>query len=218
MMFRNREQAGERLAGKLGEYRTADAVIISVPYGGAVVGAIVARRLGLPFDVVVVRRLPAPDFPEVALGAIAADGTQYLERTVITDLEVLLEYLEAVKEEEREDARRRERIFRRDLPPLVLSGRVVIVVDDGSAERPTILAALQKIKREQPSKVVLAIPVVPANWLEYFRNKVDELVYIDAPRVFWSAEQFYAFFPEVSDEDVVELLREALRSRRHRAA
>ncbi|MGH9642450.1 MAG: phosphoribosyltransferase, partial [Terriglobales bacterium] len=160
MLYRDRRDAGRELARKLAQYRDRDDVLVlALPRGGVPVGYEVARALGAPLDVFVVRKLGTPGQPELAMGAIASGGVRVLNREVVDGLAISAEAIEEVAQIENEELKRRERDYRGTRPPLVIRGKIVIVVDDGLATGSTMRAAAQALRQEGAAKTIIAVPV-----------------------------------------------------------
>lgn len=207
MIFKNRQEAGKQLAGGLSLYKDGkDTVVLGIPRGGVVVAAAVAKELGAPLDIVVARKIGAPGHAELAIGAVDSTGQVFLNEELVARLGVGADYLEKVKKEEKREARRREEVFRAGRPPLSLTNKVVIVVDDGIATGATATAALRSVKAQNPRRLILAVPVAPPETVAALRGEVDELVVLAVPSDFAAVGHFYEAFPQVSDEEVVALL------------
>ncbi|MCL6451522.1 MAG: phosphoribosyltransferase [Acetobacteraceae bacterium] len=208
-MFGDRRDAGRRLAAALQAYCGPDTLVLGVPRGGVVVAAEVARALNAPLDVVVPRKIGAPCNPELAVGALGPDGVATFDPNLLRYFGLTPEDLEDEVERERAEQGRRLRLYRGDRPPLQVAGRVVVVVDDGIATGFTIRAALQALRRAQPARLVLAVPVAPADTLRRLRPEADDLVCLYTPEPFYAVGQFYLHFDQTGDDEVVELLRHA---------
>jgi putative phosphoribosyl transferase len=211
MTFRDRSDAGRRLAERLRHLVNADPVVVALPRGGVPVGYEIARELGAPLDVKIVRKLGAPGQEELGIGAVV-DGDHpqaVLNEDILDALAVSRDYLEGEAARQLSEIRRRQERYRhgRDAVPLV--GRTVIVVDDGIATGGSMRAALRGIRRSHPARLVLAVPVAPPDTLDALRDEVDELVYIDAPEPFGAVGRFYDDFTQTSDEEVEQLLEAA---------
>ncbi len=210
-MFANRKEAGLALAAALETYRDGDVVVLALPRGGVPVGYEIARALEAPLNVIVVRKLGAPDEPELGVGAVV-DGDlpqTVLNEEVIEALAVTPEYLANEIQAQLAEIRRRQEIYRKGGPAPQLAGRTVIVVDDGIATGGTVRAALRGVRRASPAKLVLATPVAPLEALESLRTEVDDLVCLETPSDFDALGQFYHDFRQVSDEEVIHLLERA---------
>lgn len=207
LVFRDRADAGRRLAEELRHYAgREDVVVLALPRGGVPVGRRIADALHAPLDVVLVRKLGAPFQPELALGAVATGGVRILNEEVLGQVPVPDEELEKVTAREREELERRERVYRGDREPVPVEGRTVILVDDGVATGSTLRAAIQSLRRRRPARIVAAVPVAPADSAASLREEVDELVCVLTPVSFFGISQWYERFPQLSDEAVRELL------------
>jgi len=207
--FRDRAEAGRLLAERLGGLGGGDVVVLGLPRGGVPVAREVARALGAPLDVFLVRKLGLPGQPELAMGAIASGGTRVLNEELVDELRLPPEVVDAVAERERAELERRERAYRGDRPPLPLAGRTVLLVDDGLATGSSMRAAIAAVRARRPRRVVVAVPVAPRHTLDELRPLVDELVCLAAPEPFHAVGLWYADFAEVSDEEVRRALRTA---------
>ncbi len=184
-----------------------------------------AQELGGDLDVVLARKLRAPGQPELAIGAIAENGQVHLNERAVEALGVSDEYLDEEKRHQLSEIARRKRLFRSARSEATVSGRTVIVTDDGIATGSTMMAALQTIRPQRPRELIVAVPVAPFDRLPAFRKRCDKLVCLLSPAEFWAVGQFYEDFRTVEDEDVVELLKgfapraesDAVRSQRDRS-
>jgi predicted phosphoribosyltransferase len=199
-MFENRTDAGRRLLDALAERNIEADVVLAIPRGGLPVGRVVADGLGVPLDVVVARKLGAPGNPELALGAVASDGTRWLNESLIDDLGVGDGYVEERTERERRAAREKLRRYRGERAPLDLREQTVLVVDDGVATGATTTACIRQVRSGGAARVVLAVPVAPPGAVERLRGEADEVVCIEVPPSFGAVGQFYRSFDQVSDE------------------
>ena len=206
-MFRNRQHAGELLAGQLGRYRgQPETVLLALPRGGVPVAAVLARELMLPLEVLPVHKLGAPRQPELAIGAVAGDDLVVLDDHAIASMGISAAEIDAAIARERAELARRERAYRGERAPIALSGKTVILVDDGLATGYTMLAAARLVRRQVPARVVVAVPVTPRDTLEMLRAEVDEVVCVEVPRKMLAIGMFYGDFSQVSDEQVREAL------------
>lgn len=209
--FGDRAEAGRELGRRLErEYGgRSDLLVLGLPRGGVPVAFEVARVLGAPLDVLVVRKLGVPFQPELAFGAIAAGGTRYMDREVVRRTGLSEEQIEDVTAREREELRRREREFRGENGELPLEGRTVIVVDDGVATGATLRAALRVLSQSDAGRVVVAVPVAPSESLESLNAEADDVVCLRTPEPFYAISPHYRRFPQTADEEVRRLLDEA---------
>ena len=211
--FRDRTEAGELLAERLREYeRKPDAIILALPRGGVPIGYEIATRLGLPLDVFVVRKLGVPGQRELAMGAIASGGVRVLNEDVLRAMPSAAATVAEVTAEESREVERRERDYREGRPAPELSERVVILVDDGLATGATMLAAIAALRKQDPAKIVVAVPVCPPETLQEIQRAADETVILFAPDWFRGVGQFYEDFAQVRDEAVRLLLARAAES------
>lgn len=208
--YRNRTEAGGLLAGALAGYQgNDDVVVLGLTRGGVPVAAEVARALHAALDVIVVRKLGVPYQPELAMGAIAGDGTQVLDLGLIRTLGLTDKAVEAAALGQRIELERRERLYRGARPALDLRGRTAILVDDGLATGSTMLAAIAFAKKRQAKRVVVAVPVAPPQAVEKLRRQVDECICLATPEPFFAVGEWYSDFLPTSDEEVTRLLEES---------
>lgn len=209
MPFRDRKDAGKRLAEALAVYRGDDVVVLALPRGGVPVAAEVAAALDAPLDLVLVRKIGAPFHEELAMGAVAdAAGHPCTVRNedVIAMLGVDGETFDAVRAGQLAEIERRRTAYLGDRPRASLAGRVAIVVDDGVATGATTRAALHAVRRQRPAKLVLAVPVAPTDTLPGLRGDADEVVCLEAYPAFGAIGFYYADFRQLSDDDVTGIL------------
>jgi erythromycin esterase-like protein/predicted phosphoribosyltransferase len=205
--LRDRREAGRRLAGKLARYAgRPDVLVLALPRGGVPVGYEVAKAVGAPLDVFLVRKLGVPGYEEVAMGAVATGGVRVLNDDIVAGLRIPDYLIDAVAERELEELARRERLYRGGRPPPDVRGRTVILVDDGLATGATMLAAIQALKKLQPARIVVAVPVAAQDTCEALRAEVDEVVCAITPEPFRAVGRWYEDFSQTTDEEVRELL------------
>jgi putative phosphoribosyl transferase len=213
--FRDRSEAGEFLAEHLTTYANKpNVIVLALPRGGVPVGAQVARKLNVPLDVFVVRKLGLPGHPELAMGAIATGGVRVLNGDVVDSLRVSDEVIEAVTANEQRELARRERSYRDDLPPPEVEGKIVIIVDDGIATGSTMVAAVAALRQLGAGRIVVAAPTIARSTYDYLRKNADDVVTVIVPEEFYGVGQWYEDFSQTTDEEVHQLLGET----NHRAA
>lgn len=206
-MFRNREDAARQLATKLKGRSLHEPLVLAIPRGGVVTGAVLARELGAELDVVLSRKLRAPGQPELAIGAIAEDGQIYLKHHAEGFSDALEEYLAEERRHQLAEIARRQKLFRAVRPLARITGRSVIVTDDGIATGSTMIAALQFVKTQKPHELIVAVPIASPDRLAEVRRWCDDVICLHAPDMFWAVGEFYEDFQQVEDEEVVEILR-----------
>ncbi len=207
-LFRNRRDAGQRLARRLVPIADRQGlVVLALPRGGVPVAAEIATVLGVPFDVFVVRKLGAPGHEELAMGAVASGGVRVLNPDVIQPLGITLSEIDRVAERELQEVDRREREYRggRALPSL--RGATVVLVDDGIATGSTMLAAVEAVRMLRPASVLVAAPVVTRDAIRMLNRAADATIYLAAPEPFYGVAAWYSDFEQVTDDEVRELLK-----------
>jgi predicted phosphoribosyltransferase len=210
MIFRDRLEAGKRLASHLMRYAGRDdVVVVALPRGGVPVGFEVAKALGAPLDVFIVRKLGLPGNREFAMGAVASGGIRFINPDTISRLGVPVAAVERVVEREERELRRREREYRPDVPPVELKGKTVIVVDDGVATGASMLVALEAIRRRGAGRIVAAFPIGSREAVEGLSAIADEVACVETPRPFLAVGRFYQDFGQVEDAEVVAFMRVA---------
>jgi len=209
MVFADRDDAGRRLAARLGYLRGEPVVVLGLPRGGVPVAFQVAQALGAPLDVIVVRKLGVPFQPELGMGAVGEDGVRVINPKIVRTAQVSDIEVAAVQAREQAAVQARAARYRAVRPREPLHGRVAVVVDDGIATGSTARAACQIARAQGAARVVLAVPVAPPGWQARIGAEADELVCVDTPRGFFAIGEFYARFPQVSDEEVIACLERA---------
>jgi putative phosphoribosyl transferase len=206
--FRDRVEAGQllgrTLSKRLGE--RSNLIVLALPRGGVPVGYEVARALGAPLDVFIVRKLGVPGHEELAMGAIASGGVRVLNDDVLRYVPVSKKAIEAVAAREELELARRERSYRGSKPPLDVRGKTVVVVDDGLATGSTMRAAVRALRQMNAGKIIVAVPVAARETCEEFRAEVDDIVCLRTPEPFQAVGLWYEDFSQTSDEEVHELL------------
>ncbi len=208
MIFRDRVDAGQKLAEKLTEYaRRDDVLILALPRGGVPVAFEVAERLNAPMDVFLVRKLGVPGHEELAMGAIASGGVRVLNERTINYLNIPEEVIDRVAAKEQRELERREKTYRDDLPAPDVKGKTVILIDDGLATGSTMRAAVIALKQMNPTKIVVAVPVASDETCREFQQEVDAVVCAITPEPFYGVGLWYDDFSQTTDEEVRELLQ-----------
>jgi predicted phosphoribosyltransferase len=210
--YRDRTDAGRRLAAELREYaERPDVIVLALPRGGVPVGYEVARALRAPLDVLVVRKLGLPAHPELAIGAIASGGIRVLDQGAIRRFGVTDQELAVVAATEQRELERRERQYRENRTAPDITGKTVILIDDGLATGATMAAAAAALRAQQPAKLIVAVPVSAPEACEAFRDIADDLVCAATPEPFTAVGQWYDDFSQTSDAEVHDLLARAAR-------
>jgi putative phosphoribosyl transferase len=207
--FADRTAAGRELAKRMGALHLADPVVLALPRGGVPVAAEVATALHAPLDLLLVRKIGAPDQPELAVAAIAEgpDARPVLDLATMELTGTTRAYVEREAQAELHEIARRRHLYLRERAPLPVAGRSVVVVDDGIATGTTVRAGLDALRRRGPARVVLAVPVAPPEALAALLSEVDDLICLAAPPHFRAVGLHYVDFHQVSDEEVVDILR-----------
>ena len=212
--FRDRHDAGRQLAERLTGYAgRSDVLVLALPRGGVPVASEVAATLDVPLDVFLVRKLGVPGQEELAMGAIASGEVQVLNEHVVEMVGVSEEEIDRVAAREQEELERREREYRNGRRPPEIRGRTVILIDDGLATGSTMRAAVQAVRRQGASQVVVAVPVAAASTCDEFRDEVDDVVCAVTPEPFYAVGLWYEDFSQTTDEEVRRLLEQSARGR-----
>ena len=207
--FRDRVEAGELLAQELSLYRHRDdVVVLALPRGGVPVAREVARALGVRFDVFVVRKLGVPGQEELAMGAIASGGIRLVNEEVVNALDIPSTVIDSVTMREQRELDRRERLYRGERPPIALTGKIVIIVDDGLATGSTMRAAVVAARQQQPALVIVAVPVGAPSTCALLAHEADDVVCVRRPDPFVAVGLWYRDFTPTSDNEVRSLLGE----------
>jgi putative phosphoribosyl transferase len=209
LLFYDRTDAGRRLAKLLKRRIQGPCIVLAIPRGGVVVGYEVAKELGCPLDVVISRKVGAPAQPELAVGAVAEDGVVFVDEEIAGLVGVSRDYVERRAREELREVRRRAEEYRggREMPDL--SGKTVILVDDGLATGLTMMAAVHMARNKGAEKVVVAVPVSPPETVAKLRRHADEVICLETPTNFYAIGQFYDRFDQLTDEETNSILRKS---------
>ncbi|HEU5236419.1 MAG TPA: phosphoribosyltransferase [Pyrinomonadaceae bacterium] len=210
MIYRDRIDAGKKLASRLSEYANRDDVLVlALPRGGVPVGYEVAKTLRAPLDIFLVRKLGVPGHEELAMGAIATGGVRVLNDDVVGYLDIPADVIDAVAEMELGELERRERAYRGNRPEPDVRGKIVILIDDGLATGSTMRAAAKALRQQDPERIVVAVPVSASETCDEYRMGVDEIVCAQTPEPFLGVGMWYRDFSQTTDEEVREILTHA---------
>ena len=207
--FTDRVDAGKRLASALSNFSGKKGIVLAIPRGGVPVGFEIAKTLKIPLDVIIPRKIGAPDNPELAIGAVAEDGTAILDDHLVKYLAVSREYIKEAIERQKQEIQRRLETYRQDSSYPNLKGFDVIVVDDGIATGSTMKAALASVKNRGAASITVAVPVGPPSTIEELEEVADRVVCLYTPEYFQAIGQFYSDFGQTTDEEVIKLLQES---------
>lgn len=206
-MFKDRYEAGKKLAQKLKKYKDMkDVVVLAVPRGGVVVGWEIAKALNVTMDIIITRKIGAPHNPELAVGAVMPDGKVLLNKELVSALGITQKYIEKAKQEQFKEIKRRLVKYKTNTRQIELKDKQVILVDDGIATGFTVKAALEYIHGKNTARKILAVPVMPRDVYEDFKKEVDELITLLTPEVFYAVGQFYNDFEQVNDKEVIKIM------------
>lgn len=209
-MFIDRRDAGIQLAQRLKKYRGQRGVLVlALPRGGVVTGFEIARSLGAPLDVLIVRKIGFPGQPELAIGAVSETGAVVLNESIISSYGVSDDYVKKEISRQKEEISRRVKLYRKGESISELEGRTIILVDDGVATGATVKAAIATLKKEKIAKLILALPVGPPEAAAELKEMVDDFICLEVPAYFGAVGAFYEDFTQVSDDEVVEMLERA---------
>lgn len=207
MTFADREDAGERLASALHEYKGKECVVYAIPRGGVILGSVAAKALDCPLDLVITRKIGHPSNPEYAIAVVAEDGHEVFNEAEIRSVDP--NWLGVEKQKQRDEARRRRLAYiGNNIRPSV-EGKIAIVIDDGIATGMSLLAALKEVRELHPARLVAAIPVMPAEFLDELKTACDEVVCLNVDEYYQgSVGAYYGSFSQVEDEEVVRLMKQ----------
>jgi putative phosphoribosyl transferase len=207
--FADRVDAGKRLASELDSFAGKNAIILAIPRGGVVVGYEIAKALNLQLDVIIPHKIGAPNNPELAIGAMTEDGTIVLDDNLVSFLGVPKDYIKEESEKQKNEIKRRLKIYRENAPYPNLKGKDIIIVDDGIATGSTMKAALASVKKKGAKTVNIAVPVGPPSTIKELKKQADKVICPYTPEYFQAIGQFYVDFNQTTDEEVIELLKES---------
>jgi putative phosphoribosyl transferase len=209
LQFRNREEAGRLLGQQLAAYKgRPNVIVLGLPRGGVVLAHEIAETLEVSLDVFLVRKLGVPGFEELAMGAIAMGGSESVNPDVIEEFDLSGSVIRRVTATERKELERREHVYRGSRPPLDVRNKTVILVDDGIATGATIRVAIEALRKLYPARIIVAAAVAPLSTYLILGSEADEVVCLLTPREFRTVGEFYADFPQLTDEDVSKLLKD----------
>jgi predicted phosphoribosyltransferase len=208
MIFKDRVDAGEKLAVKLQKFKNQpNTIILGLPRGGVVMAGVVAKKLHLPLDIVVPRKISAPENHEFAIGAITLDGQMMMDEKIISSYDIGQEYIDQEIVKEKKEAVRRLNIYRGDRPTLDLKNKIAIIIDDGIATGATMRVAIKFVKANHARKIIVAVPVCASDTLEIIKKEVDEIICLYTPYFFGAVGEFYKEFEQTEDEEVVKIMK-----------
>lgn len=206
--FKDRKDAGEKLAERLLHLKGQDCLVLAIPRGGVPVGSAIAQTLGAPLDLIIPRKLPIPYEPEAGFGAISEDGSMVLNEPLVKRLGISQAQIDAISQKVLKEVRRRLEEYRGGRAEPDLKGKVVILVDDGLASGYTMLAAIKEVKRKEPRRIIVAVPCSPLSSIELVEPEVDEVVCLKAIRTYaFAVASFYETFEDLTDDEVKWFLK-----------
>jgi predicted phosphoribosyltransferase len=207
MKFRDRVDAGNLLAERLAKHGYAPATVLGIPRGGVILADIVAKKLAADFDIVIPRKLGAPENEELAIGAVMEDGTSYINRYIVSALRIPQHYIESERVRQAAEIRRRSAAYRKPDLSYNIADKNVIIVDDGIATGATVIASARWARKQRPLSLTIAVPVAPSQSVEILEQEYDSVIVLHMPHDFGSVGQFYEEFGPVSDDQVTQIMR-----------
>jgi len=203
-MFKDRKEAGEKLAKRLEKYKNKRVLVLAIPKGGVEVGYEVAKYLNADFSLVISRKLPLPYNPEAGFGAIAEDGSSFIFDWA--EKELSKSEIEKIKKQQKSEIKRRIKVLRKGKPLPKISGRIVILIDDGLAMGSTMIATIMLCKKKKAKKIIVAVPVAGESVADNIKKMVDEIIVLEKPKFFQAVAQAYENWYDVSDREVLEIM------------
>lgn len=205
-MFRDRYDAGEKLAEKLEKFKDEDVVVLAIPRGGVETAYNTIKKFNFKWDLITPRKIGAPHNEEVAIGAVSMDGTYVLDEKIVQFFNIPEEYVKNQVTSELKEIKRRLREYRGNEDPPDVKNKVVIVIDDGIATGFTLLAAIESIKKLQARKIIIAVPVAPTETVERFSKIADEIICLLVPSEFYAVGMYYENFSQVTDKELFNVM------------
>lgn len=209
-MFKDREEAGKKLAQNLKQELLPEdlrnSLVLAIPRGGVAIGKEISLHLELPLDVLIIKKIPAPNNEELAIGAVGEGGVVVWEQDLCERLAVCLDYKQEIVKTKVIELEKKEKDFRGDKPIPEINGKIVVITDDGIATGATIKAAIKVVRSFNPEEVIVAVPVIASDSLEEVKKIADRVIYLEAPEMFFAVGQFYQNFSQITDEEVKKIL------------
>ncbi len=208
MIFKNRLEAGQKLAEKLIKYKDQkNILVIGLPRGGLILAQEIAKKINSSLDIVVPRKIGAPNNPEFAIGAITEEGEPFLNEDIIDYYKISKEYIAQEIAQEKKEAQRRLKVYRGEKEAISYKDKIIILVDDGIATGSTMLAALAFLKKKKVKKIIVAVPVLARDTIKIIEKEVEELIYLEAPLFFGAIGAFYKEFDQTTDQEVIAIMK-----------
>lgn len=209
-MFKDREEAGKKLAQNLKQELLPEdlrnSLVLAIPRGGVAIGKEISLHLELPLDVLIIKKIPAPNNEELAIGAVGEGGVVVWEQDLCERLAVCLDYKQEIVKTKVIELEKKEKDFRGDKPIPEINGKIVVITDDGIATGATIKAAIKVVRSFNPEEVIVAVPVIASDSLEEVKKIADRVIYLEAPEMFFAVGQFYQNFSQITDDEVRKIL------------
>ena len=207
MLYKDRTDAAHKLTIILLNYKNDDnTIIIALPRGGVLLGDILSRELNLPLDIIIPRKLGAPDNPELAIGAIAQKSIE-LNDILIKELNISKRYISEIIKKEIKESQRREKLYRKNTSPISVEGKTVLLVDDGIATGYTIMASIKALRLLKAFKIIVCVPIAPFSTIKKLEHIADEIKALNITADFFAINQFYEYFPQIEDNQVITILK-----------